>query len=116
VRAVAVKNEQSVYTLSPVLRIKIKVFNLFKRDLVVCIRRITDTNSIAIRNRHLRVLAHLVGLTFKDNKRRDNMAVRANCLCNYNSFTAKCLACLALCCLIIDNKYLLFLALPYTYA
>jgi hypothetical protein len=112
----AVENKQSICALGLVLRMKIKVFNPFKRDLVVCIRRITNTNSVAIRNYCLGVPAHLVGLAFKDNKRQDNMAVSANCLCNRNSFTAKRLACLALCCLIIDNKYLLFLALPYIYA
>jgi len=66
---VAVKNKEPICTLYPTLRIKIKVFNLFKRDLVIYIRRITNTDSIAIRNYYFRVLAHLVGLTFKDNKR-----------------------------------------------
>ena len=49
----AVKDKESIYTLYPIIRIKIKIFNLFKRDLVVYIRRITNTNSIAIRNRRL---------------------------------------------------------------
>jgi hypothetical protein len=66
---VAVKNKEPIYTLYPTLYIKIKVFNLFKRDLIVYIRRITNTNSIAIRNCYLRVPAYLVGLAFKDNKR-----------------------------------------------
>jgi ascorbate-specific PTS system EIIC-type component UlaA len=79
------------------------------------IRRITNTDSIAIRNYRLRVLAYLVGLAFEDNKRRDNIAVSANYLYNRNSFIAKRLTYLILCYLIIDNKYLLFLALPYIY-
>jgi hypothetical protein len=112
---VAVKNKEPIYTLCPALRIKIKVFNLFKRDLVICIRRITNTDSIAIRNYCLRVLAYLVGLAFKDNKRWDNVAVYVNCLYNRNRFTAKRLTCLIPYCLIINNKYLLFLALSYTY-
>ena len=111
----AIKNKQSIYTLSPVLYIKIKVFNLFKRDLIIYIRYITNTNSIAIRNYYLRVPVYLVGLTFKDNKRQDNIAVSANCLYNCNSFIAKRLTYLILYCLIIDNKYLLFLTLPYIY-
>jgi len=115
VRAVAVKNKEPICTLYPALRIKIKVFNLFKRDLIVCIRRITNTDSIAIRNCCLRVLVYLVGLAFEDNKRWDNIAVYANCLYNCNRFIAKCLACLTLYCLIMNNKYLLFLALSYTY-
>ena len=49
----AVKNKEPIYTLCPTLRIKIKVFNPFKRDLVVYIRYITNTNSIAIRNYYL---------------------------------------------------------------
>ena len=65
----AVENKEPIYTLYPALRIKIKVFNLFKRNLVVCIRRIANANSIAIRNCYLRVPAYLVGLAFKDNKR-----------------------------------------------
>ena len=65
----AIKNKESICTLYLALRIKIKVFNLFKRDLVICIRRITNTNSIAIINYCLRVPAYLVGLAFKDNKR-----------------------------------------------
>ena len=65
----AVKNKEPMYTLYPALYIKIKVFNLFKRDLIIYIRRITNTNSIAIRNYCLRVPAYLVGLAFKDNKR-----------------------------------------------
>ena len=46
----AVKNKEPIYTLCLALRINIKVFNLFKRDLVIYIRRITNTDSIAIRN------------------------------------------------------------------
>jgi hypothetical protein len=112
---VAVKNKKPIYTLCPALYIKIKVFNLFKRDLIVYIRYITNTDSITIRNYYLQVLAHLVGLAFEDNKRWDNMAVRENCLCNRNRFTAKRLTYLIPYCLIINNKYLLFLALSYIY-
>jgi len=46
----AIKNKESIYTLYLILRIKIKVFNLFKRDLVIYIHCITNTNSIAVRN------------------------------------------------------------------
>ena len=49
----AIKNKEPIYTLRPALYIKIKVFNLFKRDLVIYIRRITNTDSIAIRNYYL---------------------------------------------------------------
>src|SRR6266568_1923745 len=49
-RAIAVKNKESVYTICPALRIKIKVFNLFKRNLIVYICRIINTNNIAIGN------------------------------------------------------------------
>ena len=110
----------SVYQLGGV-RISIRgcpvtaTLNLFKRNLIIYIRRITNTNSIAIRNYYLRVPAHLVGLAFEDNKRRDNVAVCANYLYNYNRFTAKYLTYLIPCYLIINNKYLLFLSLPYIY-
>ena len=114
-RAMAVKDKESIYTLYLALYINIKVFNLFKRNLIIYIRYIANTNSIAIRNCCLRILAHLVGLTFKDNKRRDNMAVCAYCLCNRNRFTAKRLAYLIPYYLIINKKYLLLLPLSYSY-
>ena len=49
-RTVAVKNKESIYTLCPASCINIKVFNLFKRNLVIYIRHITNTNSIAVGN------------------------------------------------------------------
>ena len=49
----AVKNKEFIYTLYPILCIKIKVFNLFKCDFVVYIYHITDTDSIAIGNYYL---------------------------------------------------------------
>ena len=46
--------------------INIKVFNLFKCNLVIYICYIANTNSIAVRNYYFRVPAYLVGLAFKD--------------------------------------------------
>ena len=114
-RAVAVKDKKPIYTLCSILRIKIEVFNPFKHNFIIYIHRITDTNSIAIRNCCLQVLVHLISLAFKNNKKWDNVAIRANYLCNCNRFTTKHLACFTPYCLIINNKYLLFLALSYMY-
>jgi hypothetical protein len=44
------------------------------------------------------------------------MAVYTNYLYNYNRFIVKRLTYLTPCCLIINNKYLLFFSLPYMYA
>ena len=52
-RAMAVKDKESIYTLYSILCIKIKVFNLFKRDLVGYIYCITNTNNVAVWNCHL---------------------------------------------------------------
>ena len=111
----AVENKEPICIFCPALRIKIKVFNLFKYDLVVYMRRIANTDSIAIRNCRLQVLAYLVGLAFKDNKRWDNMAVYINCFYNYNRFITKRLTYFIPYCLIINNKYLFFFALSYIY-
>ena len=78
-KAMAVKNKKSIYTLYPALCIKIKIFNPFKRNLVAYIRRITITNNVIIGKYYFLVLAHLIGFGFKDNKKRDNMAVYAYC-------------------------------------
>ena len=116
VRTIAVKNKESVYTLYPASYINIKVFNPFKYNLVICIHCIANTNNIAVGNYCFQVLVYLVGLTFRDNKRRDNITVYIYYFCNCNRFTAKRLAYFIPCYLIINKKYLFFFALPYTYA
>ena len=92
IKTVAIKNKKFIFTLCPALYINIKVFNLFKCNLIIYIYCIANTNNIAIRNCCFWVLVYLVSFAFKDNKKWDNMAVYIYYFYNYNRFIVMGLA------------------------